>query len=180
MSGGEGLRTARLVLRPLGPGDAEDLHGIWGDPRVIFWGASPSLQATRARLPALIARTQGLAWPAGWHLARERASGRVVGDVLLQPAPFLPGELEAGWHLRHDAWGRGYATEAAGALLAAAFEHLPSLRRVVCAILPSNAASERVARRLGFRWITGAVHGGFAHGVWERMRGAAPRSESAG
>lgn len=164
------ILTPRLSLRPLGAEDAEAFHAVWGDPRVIFWGASPSLQATRERLPLLIARTQGLAWPAGWHLAVERASGRVVGDVLLQPAPFLPGDLEVGWHLRHDAWGRGYATEAAGALLAAAFEHQPALARVVCAILPSNAASERVARRLGFRWITGAVHGGLVHGIWERPR----------
>jgi RimJ/RimL family protein N-acetyltransferase len=77
----------------------------------------------------------------------EKASGAVVGRV----GPWEPEgwpDLEIGWTLRSDRWGRGYATEAATACLGYVFKEL---RRphVISLILPDNTRSIRVAERIG-------------------------------
>lgn len=162
------LETARLTLRPWALEDAPEFHQLWGDPRVIFWGAAPDLAGSQAMLERVLARCTGLPAPHGWHAVRLRASGTLVGSVALQPAPWDRGEREVGWHLCHDAWGQGYATEAARALIQAAFARL-RVARVVCAILPSNARSQAVARRLGFtRYAQGVLHAGLDHDLFER------------
>ena len=48
----------------------------------------------------------------------QRATGVPVGTVPLKPLPDGAGEIEIGWHLHPDSWGRGFATETARALLA--------------------------------------------------------------
>ena len=52
----------------------------------------------------------------------ERRNRTTCGSVLLKPLPNGAGEIEIGWHLHPDSWGRGLATEAAGALLRYGFE----------------------------------------------------------
>jgi RimJ/RimL family protein N-acetyltransferase len=47
----------------------------------------------------------------------ERASGVPAGTVILRPLPDGAGEIEIGWHVHPDRWGRGFATEAAAAVL---------------------------------------------------------------
>ena len=56
-------------------------------------------------------------------------------------------EVEIGWHLHPDVWGRGIATEAATRVLG----HASDLPRIVAVTHPDNEASQRVARRLGMR-----------------------------
>ena len=80
-----------------------------------------------------------------------RDSGTFIGFVgLAEPrfeAPFTPC-VEIGWRLRRDAWGHGYATEAAEAVLAHGFEtlHLPE---IVSFTTVANEPSQAVMRRLG-------------------------------
>lgn len=50
-----------------------------------------------------------------------RSSGISVGTVILQPLPDGDGEVEIGWHLHPDSWGKGFASEAAGAVLGRGF-----------------------------------------------------------
>jgi len=160
------VRTARLSLRPWRDDDAEAFHRIWGDPEVVFWGPAKDLDASRAMLDRVRKRCEGLPPHVNWHAVVEGDTGEIVGNVVLQPAPFAPGDLELGWHLRRDRWGRGYATEAARVLMERAFE-ASSLSRLVCVILPSNARSQRVARRLGFAVVaTNVPHGGLPHDLW--------------
>ncbi|MEV0719508.1 GNAT family N-acetyltransferase, partial [Asanoa sp. NPDC050611] len=80
--------------------------------------------------------------------------GGLVGNLLLKPVPLSAGEpsdgpddVEIGWHLHPDAWGRGYATEAAQAILDDAFSR--GLAKVVAVTDPDNQASQAVCRRLG-------------------------------
>jgi RimJ/RimL family protein N-acetyltransferase len=90
----------------------------------------------------------------GLLLVEEKATGRIVGEVGL--ADFHRGlgndfdpYPEMAWMLSSDVHGRGYATEAAGAVLGwmdAAF----APEKVVCIIDPENGASLRVAEKLGF------------------------------
>lgn len=77
--------------------------------------------------------------------------GALAGTLLLKPIPDsgtnTATDVEVGWHLHPRAWGRGYATEAARAVLAHAFEH--GQDRVVAVTHPANRASQAVCRRLG-------------------------------
>ncbi|MCK5921912.1 MAG: GNAT family N-acetyltransferase, partial [Methylococcales bacterium] len=56
-----------------------------------------------------------------------------------------------GYWVAHACWGRGYATEAAAALLEWGFREL-ALQRVIASTLPGNRPSQAVLRRLGFRY----------------------------
>jgi len=62
---------------------------------------------------------------------------------------FAP-EIELGWTLRRDLWGYGYATEAALAAQRYCFERV-GFERIISVIDPGNAASIRVAERIGMR-----------------------------
>jgi RimJ/RimL family protein N-acetyltransferase len=163
----EALGTQRLTVRPWTEGDAEAFHAIWSDPEVIFWGPTADRDESRARLRAVIQRCAGHPWPVAWHAVVEQDTGEVVGDVILQPAPFAAGEWEVGWHLRRDRWGRGYATEAAAALVEEAFRRLAPAR-IVCAILPDNVRSIATARRLGFERVGPVMHARLWHDLYAR------------
>lgn len=165
------MRTARLELRLWNDGDVQAFHRIWGDPDVVFWGPAKDVGESMAMLARVRARCAGWPAPVGWQAVFDAESGDAIGNVVLQPAPFSPGDLEVGWHLRRDRWGHGDATEAAHALMEQAFASNP-IARLVCAILPSNERSRCVARRLGFVVVAGDVlHGGRLHDVWSVGRG---------
>jgi len=81
-----------------------------------------------------------------------------VGNLLLKPSSLSTGEpfdgptdVEIGWHLHPDAWGRGYATEAAQAVLDDAFSR--GLAKVLAVTHPDNRASQAVCRRLGMTHV---------------------------
>ena len=59
-------------------------------------------------------------------------------------------DVEIGWRLREDAWGQGYATEAATAVLDWAWANL-NAPRIVSFTIPANRSSQRVMRRIGMR-----------------------------
>lgn len=81
----------------------------------------------------------------------DKASGRILGYTGVGPA-LIDGvyRLEWGWRLEATARGKGYATEAAAALLQVA-DGLDN-GEMLCIIDPSNEPSRRVAEKLGFRW----------------------------
>jgi RimJ/RimL family protein N-acetyltransferase len=141
------LRTDRSRLRDwtTSPADLARLADLYGRPEVTGWlGGAPRLSpaelvARWARVPALDARHG--CW------AIERDDGVVAGTLLLKPLPNGVGEVEVGWHLHPDSWGRGYATTAARAVLDRAFA--AGLPEVYAVVRPGNAASVAVCRRLG-------------------------------
>ncbi len=79
-----------------------------------------------------------------------RGSDEIVGVAGIQPLD-LPGEYELGWWVWKDYWGRGYAAEAGRALMAFAMKEM-DLTRVFAVIDPDNAASIRVAEKIGMRF----------------------------
>lgn len=79
-----------------------------------------------------------------------RGGDEIVGIVGIQPLD-LPGEYELGWWVWKEYWGRGYASEAGRALVAFAACEM-DLHRVVAVIDPDNAASIRVAEKIGMRF----------------------------
>jgi RimJ/RimL family protein N-acetyltransferase len=88
-----------------------------------------------------------------WALRSREGDDRVLGfaglSIPLHFPPVLPA-VEVGWRLRRDAWGRGYATEAARPALRHGFADL-RLDEIVSLIHEANARSLAVARRLGLR-----------------------------
>ena len=151
------LVTERLVLRPHTLDDVADCTEMWGDPAVTRFIASG------ATYPASDVWSRVLRYAGHWALngygfwaARERTTGRFVGDVGLMEfrrgmVAGTPGlsleEPECGWVLAAWAHGRGYATEAMRAVTAWADERFP---RLMCIIDPDNEISVRVAQKLGF------------------------------
>jgi RimJ/RimL family protein N-acetyltransferase len=84
----------------------------------------------------------------GRWAVEERTTGRFVGHAGLGAHRLWPEDPELGWGVNPALWGRGYATEAAGAALQHAFATF-SFARVVSILHPQNAASIRVAEKLG-------------------------------
>jgi RimJ/RimL family protein N-acetyltransferase len=82
----------------------------------------------------------------------EKATGAVIGDCgLLEKDVDGKREIELVYVFAPDVWGRGYATEMAGAVKRYAFTEL-GLERLIALIDPENASSERVAVRIGMRY----------------------------
>ena len=133
-------------MRPFEDGDAEAVFAVFSDPEVGRWvgGAHTTLADSRA----MIAR--GRARELAMWAVEERESGVLVGEVGLQPLELVGPEVEIGWTIGRDRWGRGYATEAAAPWLEVAFTTL-GLDEVLATVLPGNAPSHRVAEKLGMR-----------------------------
>jgi RimJ/RimL family protein N-acetyltransferase len=140
------LLTERLRIRPLREADAAAIGAVWSDPRVEQWIGEHSAEAVRVELAFHIAHEAEHGWSL-WGL-EDRSSGRLVGDCGLQPLAHAGPEVELGYDLHPDVWGRGLATEAAGAVLGLARGPL-AMPRVVAAVKPGHTASRRVLAKVG-------------------------------
>ena len=143
------IRTARCVIRPVRASDAEALHDI--RQRVArFQGRSDrTLDETRAMYADMEAREPGS--EPGWHqYVIENSEAEIVGDIGINFDSPTPHQIEIGYSLHPDRWGRGIAREALSALL----DHLFSARgvhRAVATTAADNDRSRSLLERLGFR-----------------------------
>jgi RimJ/RimL family protein N-acetyltransferase len=156
------LYTDRLCLRTPTLGDAEALYDLFKDPGIMHGlGKEPVSTLKEAQ----VMTEDGIAgWRTGgsWPFVLETASAdrRVVGQaglMIFDTRGWTPStrasagshaQLELGWALIREHWGRGYATEAAAAIRDWAYERRPD-DRLVSLITPDNVRSQRVAERLG-------------------------------
>ena len=132
------LETDRLLLRPWRVADATVVHELWTerDARVPpHRRLSPDGHPTVADL-----ETRGFA--EGLLMIELRATGDVVGYC------GLTDEHELAYELLRRFWGRGYATEAAGAVIDAA--RASGVLEVRAGVRDWNLASQRVLAKLGF------------------------------
>lgn len=141
------LDTPRLVLRMFTPGDAADLFAYAQDPQIgplAGWPPHQSLEESRSVVANFI--RSGDVWA-----VVEKTSGRVIGTVGLHidRKRDVENTRMLGYVLGARHWGRGYATEAAGAALRFAFEEL-GCQLVSVYHYPHNARSRRVIQKLGF------------------------------
>jgi RimJ/RimL family protein N-acetyltransferase len=83
----------------------------------------------------------------GWGLWAVEAESKFIGFVGLNEPAFMPG-VEIGWRLKREAWGHGYATEAARAVIDFAFGEL-GLDEVISFTTVANERSRRVMERIG-------------------------------
>jgi RimJ/RimL family protein N-acetyltransferase len=145
------LLTERLRLRPFTDADADDLFALHSDAYVLrYWDSPP--WTDRERAVRFLAVCRQLADEGtGARLAVERAAdGAFLGWCTLNRwnPDFRSASL--GYCLTRPAWGQGYATEAARALLEWAFRTL-DLNRVQAEADTRNGASGRVLEKLGFQ-----------------------------
>ena len=144
------IETERLILRRWRAADRAPYAAMMADPEVGYW-----LGATLSEAEALaqINRFESEFDPTGkgfWAIER-KADGAFLGAAALvtvieamPPAP----ATEIGWRLARAAWGCGYATEAARALLAHGFEKL-GLTEIIAFTAETNLRSQAVMGRLG-------------------------------
>lgn len=147
------LETARLILRVPRMEDFERYSQMLGDEEAARY--------IGGRLERAPAWRRFLQMPGAWMMqgfamfsVLDKATGKWLGQAGPWKPDGWPGN-EVGWSFHPDAWGRGYAIEAATAAMDWAFETL-GWDAVIHCIDPANAPSQRLAQRLGSRKL-GAV-----------------------
>jgi len=153
------LETPRLLLRPLQASDVDVLIALWADPTVTRYMGGPRQTETVRRILEDELRA-GSVDTFGFCPVVEKTSGRVIGDCGLTKKD-VDGrdEVELVYVFAADAWGQGYATEAACVLRDYALGHL-RVPRLIALIDPENTASARVAEKVGLQFEKAVVRPG--------------------
>ena len=150
MNAGTVLETERLTLREWGEGDDEAFARHLNTPAVMRWLGGVLSPERLAEATTRYRRWQAERGYTFWIVER-RADDAWLGFCGLKradiPNSSVAGEIEIGWRLREDAWGQGYAGEAAAATLGFAFGTLNAVR-VVAITVPGNRPSWTLMQRL--------------------------------
>lgn len=160
------LSAERLALRFMTADDVDDIHAYQSRPDVCrYLLFEPRDRAMVAEKVAQHAEARELRGDGDyWQIAIEH-DGRVIGDVYFTVKSLEQQTGEIGWTLHPDFHGRGYMSEAAGAVLAVAFGQI-GLRRVIAELDPRNAGSTALCRRLGLREEAHFVEDVWFKGEW--------------
>lgn len=168
---GLGLLTDRLLIREWRvDDDAESALAIYGAAEVAHWLA-PAMErvtdvaAMRSLLREWRQAGLGLEPPQGRWAVQRQADGVVVGGLVIRRLPPATEDLEVSWQLDPRAWGQGYATEAARALVAWAFSHDPD--ELFAVARPNNTRAIASAKRIGMHWVGETLGVGFCRGSGE-------------
>jgi RimJ/RimL family protein N-acetyltransferase len=162
------IRTERLLVRPLSLDDVDAVHAYRSIPDVCrYVPFEPmTMDEIAARIERQWARRELTDEGQGFILGVEVAeSGALVGDVMLAWSSVVHATGELGWVFHPAHAGRGFATEAAMALLRMAFDGI-GLHRVIARLDERNDASARVCQRLGMRQEARLVENEWFKGEW--------------
>lgn len=150
------LKTGRLTVRTIDTTDAEELHAVVCQPRVLAF--LPEDVMTLEEVRDIIRWLQGCylenrpekirKWTLGieWDLTSE-----IIGWCGLGPLDFSPEEIEIFCGLSESYWGKGIAVEACEAVLDYAFQNI-GLEKIVAVVDPENRQSVRLIEKLGMRY----------------------------
>lgn len=156
-------RTERLLLRPGWREDAPALFRAIGTEAVVRNLASPPWPYLPEHAEAYLATERKPSEASALIFLRGPGSPELIGAIGFGGRP--AGEAELGYWIAAPHWGRGYATEAGRAVIAAARGSL-RMRRLVAGHFLDNPASGRVLEKLGFR-PTGAIVSHYSAGRGE-------------
>jgi RimJ/RimL family protein N-acetyltransferase len=151
MTAPQELRTARLLLRPIGPEDV---------PAIVRLAGAREIAATTLRIPHPYAETDARTFLAK-AIEDFRAGRSVVFAICVAQEPQLCGAVglhvapahrhaELGYWIGVPFWNHGYVTEAASAAVAFGFDTL-RLHRIFAHYFAGNTASQRVLEKIGMR-----------------------------
>ncbi len=163
------VQTDRLLLRPFAASDFDALLAIQSRAdvaRYLYWDPRTAAEVretldTKVRATAIVAEGDYLSLAAVLS-----ESGEMIGDCTLGWASAGHRQAEIGFVFHPDHHGQGYATEAARALLALAFEELRA-HRVFGRLEARNTASARVLERLGMRKEAHLIENEHVKGEWQ-------------
>jgi RimJ/RimL family protein N-acetyltransferase len=130
------IETERLIIRAPRAHERPQMFALFSDP--ANERASPDADTAQVRRWAY-----GVPWGV-W----ERETGELVGDCSLHYDTTF-GSWELSYGFRRDRWGRGYASEAARAVVRYGFQTM-RVARIVADVDPANPASSRVLEKCGF------------------------------
>jgi RimJ/RimL family protein N-acetyltransferase len=162
------IETERLRLRTFTPDDVDEMLGVYADAEVMRYIPGGVLDArATTRMLAAYASAQATRGFAVWGIVL-KSTGRLIGDAGFNVFAET-GEPELGYSLVRDAWGNGYASEAARGCLDAAFAHI-GCERVVALVDVDNVLSQRVTARIGMTRIDTIQAHGRPHHLYETAR----------
>jgi RimJ/RimL family protein N-acetyltransferase len=145
------LLTERVALREFTRGDVDDILALDGDPQVMRYigdGSTATRALAQAGIERVLARYAERTGLGVWRATR-RDDGSFVGWASLKPCG-ESSDIEVGYRLMRESWGRGFATELARAMLRRGFDSL-GLDRIIGVTHPDNTASQRVLAKVGMR-----------------------------
>jgi RimJ/RimL family protein N-acetyltransferase len=160
------LETARLVIRTIEPGDAQAWVAMLADPEVRRFlppFAVPTLETFHRAVEGRHAMERAGGYTM-WAV-EEKETGAFAGQCGLSPVDRVPPpgeataaagqgtgrEVEVAYHFTRACWNKGYATEAAIAVLAHGLGPL-GLGRIMAVAMPGNTGSWRVMEKAGMRY----------------------------
>jgi ribosomal-protein-alanine N-acetyltransferase len=164
------LDTERLTLRLPTVADAEAFWPYVSDPELPYymtWEAHRDIDETRAFL-RYCEETRAAGTTATWAIFEQ--GGALVGlaglhDITRNVRAWRKDVAELGYWIAPPLHGRGYMTEAARAVVDAAFTQL-GLHKVIVGCLAENVRSKRVIEKLGFRFVGVQRDHAFRHDRW--------------
>lgn len=161
-AGVERFATRRLLAERETSDHLEPLAAFFADERVTATLGGPrSPGESAARLADDLEYWDRHGY--GFWIWRERVGGAFVGRAGLRHLEIGGGpEIELGYAVAAEHWGRGYATEASIAIVERAFGAL-GLDDLVCFTQPTNVASRRVMEKAGFAFEREVEHAGLPH-----------------
>jgi RimJ/RimL family protein N-acetyltransferase len=150
------LTTDRLVLRDWSSDDADAALTIYGSPDVARWltpamDRVPDSAAMGALLTGWSEEQATLLAPQGRWAIEQAEDGAVVGGLIVRTLPPVGNDLELSWQLQPDAWGQGYAAEAARGVAGWAFTQ--EVDELFAVARPTNTRAIATATRIGMQWV---------------------------
>jgi [ribosomal protein S5]-alanine N-acetyltransferase len=140
------LETTRLLIRGLEFSDLEPFFALCGNPQAMRWmGDRQPLSLEDTQRWIEVSQDNYTQHQRGCMAVCHKDSGSFIGFCGLVRG--FEDQIELIYAFLPSVWGRGYATEAARAMLEYSHSILP---RVLATIYPQNTASQRVLEKLGF------------------------------
>lgn len=131
-------------------GDIEAVYEMRRDEEIMRYIREPVLSRSEAENWVNLISSRWAADRIGFCSLIEKQTGKFVGWCGLWQLKET-GEIEVGYAIAREFWGKGYASESAEAFLEYGFKEL-NLERIVAVARPENAASRRVMEKLGMRF----------------------------
>ena len=163
------IQTERLLLRPFEPGDFDELLAVESRAEVarFLYHEPRTPEETREVLERRIRLTSLTDEGDTLSVAVVvRATGTMIGDCMLHWSSRQHQSGEVGFALHPDHQGRGYAAEAARALVDYGFSEV-GLHRIIGRLEARNFASARVLEKLGMRREALLIENEFVKGEWQ-------------
>jgi RimJ/RimL family protein N-acetyltransferase len=169
---GEGalIETERLFLRRFTDADIDDLFAMMSDPEVMYYYPGLlSREEAEKRLQSIIEEYETIGF--SWWAVVLKETGEFIGQAGIVRRELEPGDERnlLGYMFKKEFWHRGYATEAARAVVDYGLSVL-GLARIDCNIRPENAPSLGVAKRLALTYERNLQYFGFEHELYYVVR----------